>query len=231
MNSRPLFQLSPRLFLCASLVPEGASMADIGTDHAYLPVWLAKSGKVRRAIACDLREGPIQRAKEHVRRYAVESRVETRLSDGLQAVRPDEVDTVVIAGMGGEVIAGILEQAPWLKEGKTLILQAMTSAEELRLWLQKERYRVIQEKAVRSEGRIYTVMLVQYENEPFQYGPFYPYIGLLERDRSPEAQEYIARKIRHLQNRVKGLQARQKCQEAATLLHVIEGLRRLTGEI
>lgn len=110
---RPLFQLDPRLSLCASFVPAGAKLADIGTDHGYLPIWLAKTGRVIHAVAADLRPGPLERAKENVRKYQVEDIVELRLSDGLQAFLPEEADFIVIAGMGGEVIASILGAAPW----------------------------------------------------------------------------------------------------------------------
>ena len=129
---RPLFQLDPRLSLCASFVPAGAKLADIGTDHGYLPIWLAKTGRVIHAVAADLRPGPLERAKENVRKYQVEDIVELRLSDGLQAFLPEEADFIVIAGMGGEVIASILGALPAEGNRRRLVLQPMTRAEELR---------------------------------------------------------------------------------------------------
>ena len=105
---RPLFQLDARLQMCADFVPPGAVLADIGTDHAYLPVWLCKSGKIPKAIAADIGQGPLQSAGESIARYQAQDRIETRLSDGLAAFSPGEADTIVIAGMGGELIARIL---------------------------------------------------------------------------------------------------------------------------
>ena len=131
--NRPMFRLDPRLELCASFVREGCRLADIGTDHAYLPVWLLKKEKISYAIAADIHLGPLRRAEKNIRKYHVEEKVSIRLSDGLETVFPIEVDDIVIAGMGGETIAKIIAEAPWLKdEKKHLILQPMTSAEDLR---------------------------------------------------------------------------------------------------
>lgn len=231
MNCRPLFQLSPRLAACAKLVPPGARLADIGTDHAYLPVWLAKSGKITSAIACDVKEGPLQRARENIQKYQVSSLVTARLSDGLQAVSPDEVDTVVIAGMGGDLMIHILEEAPWLKSGKTIILQCMTSAEELRRWLLAEGYVTESEHAVRSEGRVYTVMRIRWSESPPDVGPLFIYIGLLAGQHSEEALTYIRREIRHLTNRIQGSRAREARSEAQALEDIVEQLSHLVTHI
>lgn len=230
MNGRPLFQLSPRLAACARLVPQGAKLADIGTDHAYLPVWLARRGRIAHALACDLREGPLQRAEENILKYRVQGIVETRLSDGLSALSPQEADTIVIAGMGGDLMVQILTRAPWLKDGKTLILQCMTSAEELRRWLLAEGYRVEQEKAVRSEGRVYTVMLVRWQTGNWEVDPLFPFIGLLEYGDGAEARDYILREIRHLENCLKGRRARGEDKTAEELEEIIRQLRPLTKE-
>ena len=105
-------ELSPRLALIAGWVPPGAKLADVGTDHAYLPVWLTLHGRVVSAIASDLRKGPLERARATGRTYGAEG-IDFRLGDGLAFIRPDEADTIVIAGMGGENIAQILAGAPW----------------------------------------------------------------------------------------------------------------------
>ena len=106
-------ELSPRLQAIAEQVPQGAHLADVGTDHGYLPVWLLRDGRINSAIAADLREGPLNRARETARRFNVEEQISFRLCDGLSAIRPEETDTVTIAGMGGETIISILEAAPW----------------------------------------------------------------------------------------------------------------------
>ena len=96
-------ELTPRLRAIAEQVPQGARLADIGTDHGYLPVWLLLSGQIDRAIAADLREGPLKRAKETAARFGMGDRVDFRLCDGLSGIRPEEVDAAAIAGMGGEI--------------------------------------------------------------------------------------------------------------------------------
>ena len=121
-------ELSPRLRLAADLVPEGARLADVGTDHAYLPACLLMEGKIPSAIAADLREGPLRRARETAAEYGCGDRMAFRLCDGLSGIRPEETDAVVIAGMGGETIAQILEAAPWVRTRKIpLVLQPMSS--------------------------------------------------------------------------------------------------------
>lgn len=98
------------------------------SDHAYLHIWLVKKGVIQKAIAADINMGPLQKAAFNIRRYNVGKQVDARLSDGLELIFPNEADDIVIAGMGGELIADIIEKAPWLKDvQKHLILQPMTS--------------------------------------------------------------------------------------------------------
>lgn len=152
-------ELTPRLRALADLVPQDARLADVGTDHAYLPVWLLLQGRISRAIAADLREGPLNRARETARQYQVEDKVSFRLCDGLSLVDREEVDVISIAGMGGETIAAILQAAPWARE-KLLLLQPMTSFPDLRLWLQQHAYAIQRERIVREGERLYTVWVV-----------------------------------------------------------------------
>lgn len=155
-------ELSPRLRGLAELVPPGAGFADIGTDHAYLPVWLILHGVIDRAIAADLRRGPLDRARETAERYSVAEKMDFRLCDGLTGLRPGEADTITIAGMGGETIAHILERAPWTKgEGISLILQPMSSQSDLRRWLSENSYLIERERIVREEKTLYVIMLVK----------------------------------------------------------------------
>lgn len=135
----PLFRLGNRLALCASMVREGTKLADIGTDHAYLPIWLARKGRISSAIAADV--SPCRCVPRNRISAATmwRNRLPPRLSDGLRALSPDEAGDIVLAGMGGELIIRLIGEAPWLKAGdKRLILQPMTSAEELRRFLERE---------------------------------------------------------------------------------------------
>lgn len=155
-------ELTPRLRMVADMIPVGARLADVGTDHAYLPSALMLEDKLASAIAADLRQGPLSRAKETVREYGLNGKIGFRLCDGLAGILPDEVDAVSIAGMGGETIAMILEAAPWTREKNTaLVLQPMSSMDELRRWLQENGYIIMEERLAREGDTIYTALRVQ----------------------------------------------------------------------
>ncbi len=154
-------ELAPRLQAIAQQVPQGARLADVGTDHSYLPVWLLMNDRIETAIAADLREGPLNRAKETAKQYGQSEKVSFRLCDGLADIAADEVDTVVIAGMGGETIATILEAAPWTRQNKLLFLQPMTGMPQLRLWLQSHNYTILSEQIVREGKRLYSIWSVR----------------------------------------------------------------------
>lgn len=154
-------ELSARLQSIADQVPQGAIFADIGTDHAYLPVWLLLEKRIDRAIAADLREGPLSRARETAEQFGVSEKVSFRLCNGLVGIAPHEVDTIAIAGMGGETIAEILSAAPWTKENTLLLLQPMTSFPDLRLWLQENGYQIEKEVISQEGRRLYSSLIVR----------------------------------------------------------------------
>lgn len=158
--------ISQRLLCCAALVPQGARVADIGCDHGYLGIELLKRGQAEFVHACDLRPMPLQSAVKNADRFGVADKMRFSCADGLSAVRPQEINTVVIAGMGGELIAAILEAAPWLqKEGYSLILQPQSQSHELRLRLHKLGYTIKQERLVEENGFIYTILFACYGTE------------------------------------------------------------------
>ena len=225
-----IFQLDPRLQLCADLVRQGAKLADIGTDHAYLPVWLVSKEICPQAVAVDVREGPLERARENVVRYGMTSQIRLSLSSGLTDVQPEEADDIVIAGMGGELIAQILQQAPWVKsEEKHLILQPMTTAKELRLWLRENGFVLLGEKCVRSEEKIYSVLLAAYVPEKvdsFENEELYPYIGLLT-GKTAEEREYIEKVIHRLSKKLLGCRHRQDEAGAEKIEQILRQLEKM----
>ena len=155
-------ELSPRLRMVGDLVPAGVRLADVGTDHAYLPAALILEGKIPWAVAADLRRGPLDRARTTVRDCGLTGKVAFRLCDGLTGIQPGEVDAVAIAGMGGETIAAILSAAPWVREGNVpLVLQPMSSMPDLRGWLQANSFRIEEERLAREGDTLYTAMLVR----------------------------------------------------------------------
>lgn len=185
--------ISPRLAYIGSLVPEGARIADVGTDHGYLPVFLAKTGKIAGGVATDLREKPLAKAAAHLAEAGVTS-VRTVLCDGLAAVSPDEVDTVIIAGMGGDVITHILENAPWLRDdAKRLILQPMSHADTLRRSLAATGFSVLSERAVRDAGRLYAVSVARYTGNCRELTEFEALTGGLAVSPGAEERALLAR--------------------------------------
>ena len=127
--------LTPRLTCIASLVPQGARLADIGTDHGYLPVWLLQNGIAETAIAADIHAGPLANARQSTHAYDLTERFRFVLADGLQFPDAKDADVITIAGMGGETICAIMAAAPWLQEGRRLVLQPQSKVAELTDWL------------------------------------------------------------------------------------------------
>ena len=159
--------LSERLKLIASLIGKGERVADIGTDHAYLPVWLVAQGICPSAIACDLREGPLENAGRAVAEAGFSSVIDCRLGDGLQPITAGEVDDIAIAGMGGETIAAILEACTWAKNRALhYVFQPMSRSEELRRYLLTNGYRIVSEQTVCEGGHWYVCMDAVWEDTP-----------------------------------------------------------------
>ena len=126
-------QLSLRLSAIAGLVTRGNRLVDVGCDHGYLPVSLYLDGKIPGAIAMDVRKGPLSRAQEHISQYGLDAYIETRLSDGLEALKPGEGDTLVIAGMGGPLMERITEEEMVLEDGKFYPMMKVIHGEKMHI--------------------------------------------------------------------------------------------------
>ena len=149
-------QLSQRLSSVASMVTAGNCLADVGTDHGYVPIYLYERNIIPRAIAMDVNKGPLERAALHIAESGMKEAIETRLSDGLTALKPGEADSVVIAGMGGPLIIRILSAHPEITESlKELILQPQSEISEVRIWLYEQGYEIIEEHMVFEDGKYY----------------------------------------------------------------------------
>ncbi len=194
-------RLQPRLQCIAGLVPRGARLADVGTDHGYLPVYLLQRGLIARAVASDVGAAPLAHARRTAAAYGVP--LDLRLCAGLDAVCPDEADTVVIAGMGGETIVSILKQAAWDWRGVTLLLQPMTKAELLRRALPELGLHTVAEHLVRDKGTIYAVLTVTAgESEAPTNAEAWCGAGLLH---DPLYGEYARDRLEKLQRAAAGL--------------------------
>ena len=202
--------LDKRLRTAADLVRQGAYFADIGTDHAYLPVFLLEEGRVSEAYASDVARGPVASARSHIAASSVADRVTLRLADGLDGLFTafPKVTDIAICGMGGELIARLIDEAPLVKDPAIqLILQPMTRAEVLRRYLAENGFAVKEERLSRESGRIYTCMSVFYTGKRYTLSPLSALLGetLLSAERTALFYDYAEEKLASLETRIKGL--------------------------
>ncbi|HET2208990.1 tRNA (adenine(22)-N(1))-methyltransferase TrmK [Streptococcus pneumoniae] len=155
--------ISKRLELVASFVPQGAILLDVGSDHAYLPIELVERGKIESAIAGEVVEGPYQSAVKNVEAHGLEEKIQVRLANGLAAFEEeDRVSVITIAGMGGRLIARILEEGLGkLANVERLILQPNNREDDLRIWLQDHGFQIVAESILEEAGKFYEILVVE----------------------------------------------------------------------
>ena len=166
-------KINDRLLTAIPFVRNGKKFADIGTDHAYLPIYLVNEGIVNSAIAADINQGPLDKAQENINKYGFEENIKTVLCDGLAKIDPESVDDIAIFGMGGELIVKITDEATWLKDSdKRLILQPMTHPEKLREYLAKNGFYILGETISFDRGKIYQTICTCYDGIVREYDAF-----------------------------------------------------------
>ncbi|REB10002.1 tRNA (adenine-N(1))-methyltransferase [Sporosarcina sp. BI001-red] len=175
MNAK---NLSERLRLVASFAKQGTVLADIGSDHAYLPCWLIQEGQISRAIAGEVVKGPFESAKRNVAKEGLTDNIVVRLANGLQAILPEDgVETVTIAGMGGSLIASILENDPERLTGvKRIIVQPNIHAMAIREWAVRHSWGIVNEAILKEDHKIYEILVLErgeqsYKSEQLLMGP------------------------------------------------------------
>lgn len=179
------------------MIPPQAAVADIGTDHAYLPVYLVERRLARRVIAMDVGKGPLERAREHVRQYGYEDRIELRLSDGLEQLEMQEADTMVAAGMGGPLVIRIMEQGrKRVRELQTCILQPQSQIAEVRRYLEKQEMHISEEDMVEEDGKFYPILKAEHGKESPMSPVELQYGRKLLRDRHPVLKRFLEREYR-----------------------------------
>lgn len=217
--------LDARLRCIAELVRPGNRLIDIGSDHAHLPVSLVREGRCPSAIATDVREGPLCNARQNVEAAGLATRIELRLGDGLQPVRPQEGDTLVVAGMGGENIAQILAHCPWVKDAHyQLLLQPMTRPELLRKYLFQNGFAIESEQIVPDGPHDYTVLSVSYTGAQPVDDPVQWVLGAVS---LPEGERYLRRQRRRFEKQLQGLRHLLATGALANETTTPEELRRL----
>ncbi len=205
-----MIRISKRLAALAALVKQGNTVADIGCDHGYLPIYLIQQRHIPRAIAMDVRPGPLSRAEENIAAHGLLDYIEVRLSDGLDALRPKEAQTVVIAGMGGPLMERILSRgAAQLADVEELILQPQSEVEHFRRFLQGLPFVVVDEDMVKEDGKFYPMMRLSsigvekngqdWEDAEYRYGKY------LLAGRHPILRGYLYREEERLDRLEEGL--------------------------
>lgn len=201
-------KLSKRLSAAASFVRDGAICADIGTDHAYLPIHLVGSGIAKLAVASDINEGPIASAKENIKKYGLEDKIFTQIADGLDGIAEYKPDHILICGMGGELIARIIDNSSYVKESSIkLILQPMTSIKELREYLSNG-FKIYDEATVLDSSKYYQIICAEYDGNNHSYSDLELELGEINIQKSePLFKEYINHLLRKKKRVYDGLKA------------------------
>lgn len=220
-------RLSKRLQVIFDLVPMSSTVADIGTDHAYLPIALSISGKAKKVIACDINESPLKKAKENIVKVA-EANIDLRLGDGISPVKEKEADTIIIAGMGGDVICHILSSCNWIKNPDILfLLQPMTSAELLRSFLTDNLFKIEKEVPINDASKIYSVIAARFTGVKKTYKKGYEFVGEV----SPETKDgllYIQKQRKRISeclNNIKDIETKtDEAKDLAEILSYIENI-------
>ena len=156
-----MVKLSKRMKAVASMVTKGNIVADVGTDHGYVPIALISQGKIPEAIALDINKGPLERANEHIKLHGLQDKIQTRLSDGVAAISVGEADSIVIAGMGGELVIHILSDGEEVcRNARELILQPQSDIDKVRAFLRERKYKIVDEDMILEEGKYYPMIKV-----------------------------------------------------------------------
>lgn len=225
-------KLRPRLLSLAMQVQQGARLADIGTDHAKLPIFLLQRGRIASAIGSDLRQGPLAYAQSNARAYGVT--LPLRLAPGLAAIAPEECDTIAIAGMGGLTIIEILQDAPWTAEGAhRLLLQPMTHIPALRQWLWAHGYQIEQEIPCVEDDRYYLTLCVRGGGEAHEVALEQCIVGstLIA---APEAVGYLQWLAAHTKQAIQGMERAHTvnfvklAHKKAQLSYILQALEKLS---
>lgn len=204
-------KLDERLSAVAQFVKKGSRVADIGTDHGYLVSYLVENNIASYGIAADLREGPLNNARETVIQCGINDKVELILSDGLKNIPEGSCDTVVLAGMGGNLIADILSECEWIKSGNiNIIAQPMTHAEVLRDFFVHNGFTITEEVTAADGKRLYCIMSASYMGEYTEKDISYIYLGELLRNNDSVTKAYINKMLFTLEKKYNALLSANK---------------------
>lgn len=227
-------KLTDRLLKIASLVDEGKKIADIGTDHGYIPVYLLNNNKIDYAILADVNKGPLENAKKEVRHNKLDNKVDLRLGSGLEVLNQNEVDEVIIAGMGGILISELLEAKKSVSQTvEKLILQPMQAQNELRKYLYNNGYEILNEVLVKEDFRIYEIIVAKYtgKNTEVSDDIYYEIGSKLIENNDKLLNEFINKKINSYEGIISKLEGKNGSSIEAKRNSTINTIKKLKGLI
>lgn len=218
-------RLDSRLSAVAELVRKNSILADIGTDHAYLPVYLIEQGVIKSAIASDIGKGPLLNAQKTVEKYGFTDNILLRLSDGLKNFKPDEINEISVAGMGGLLISSFIEQTQWLKnEDVHLILQPMTHIEELRKTLFDNSFVIDREIVAKDGDKLYIILSAYFYEGQTAYTELDLIVGKLPYNDDALSKEYLNKIFDKYNKKLVALKKAKK--ECSDLEKTVEELKK-----
>lgn len=194
-------KLNDRLKMIADKIPHCRTLIDVGTDHAYIPIYAMKNGLCEKALAVDLRAGPLKMAYDNIKRVQLENNIETRLGNGLEPILHEECDVIVIAGMGGILIKKILLISfEKVQKAQLLLLQPNNAANVLRKWLYESGFEIVEETLVLDAGKLYCLLSTKWTGRVVEKGHFAYYIGeKLFTGNDPLLRRYLSKKLNELE--------------------------------
>lgn len=204
-------KLTDRLLKIASLVSKGKKIADIGTDHGYIPVYLLNKGTIPFAILADVNKGPLENARKEVKYNNLTDKTDLRLGSGIEVLKKDEVDEIIIAGMGGILISELLEANKEVAHSvDKLILQPMQAQEELRKYLLSNGYEIVNEVLVKEDFRVYEIIVTKYtgKNTIIEDEIYFEVSKKLIENNDPLLKEFIDKKIYKYNSIIKKLEGK-----------------------
>lgn len=211
--------------MVADMVAPCEKIVDVGTDHAYLPVYLIENKICKTALACDINQGPLNNAFETIKKYKLENQISTRLSDGLNKVQKDEADTVIIAGMGGILISEIIS-ANWLKDsGKLLVLQPMTHFYDVRKYLCQGGFEIINEQTSQEGKRTYFSLSARYDGDIKKNPEWYYYVGGLIKSEKQSDIDFCKKITAALTKKYEALKCLPDSYETKNLKKILEEIK------
>lgn len=191
-------KLSKRMKMVADTVTKGSIVADIGCDHAYTSIYMMQEDIAKKVIAMDVNKGPLSKANENIRYYGLSDKIETRLSDGAKKLQQDEVNSIVIAGMGGRLVVKILSDSKDIIDGcNELVLQPQSEIYLVRKYLHDIFFEIVEEKALKEDGKYYFIIKAKKERIDEQYQEYENYYGrYLIKHKDDVLKEYLKKELK-----------------------------------